>query len=252
MLSCDMPIFILNALDICQKICYICVTKYYCLFLPYINFCLSFKVKGKVPLCMPWHKGSGDMDALILNLGSSWRWLVSFMPGCLISGERVCVMWSGACLDILDKSKYLAPIGIWILDYPASSVVTILTEVSCLRVWWPLISFIAHIISCMVTYIFNPLCTTFKSWKIMCGAAKSYYCNYVTGLRVQSTKRHANGTDQLWMLSGWMKSCLDTTLAFSNQICKSFSSSIWATRLELIMALFPTWWVSWMTCFSRM
>jgi len=124
------------------------------LFLPYINFCLSFKVKGKVPLCMPWHKGSGDMAPLILNLGSSWRWLVSFMPGCLISGERACVTWSRACLDILDKSKYLAPIGIWILDYPANSIVTILTELSWLCVWWPLILFIAHIISCMVTYIF--------------------------------------------------------------------------------------------------
>jgi len=171
MLSCDMLVFILNALDICQKICYIYVTKY-CLFLPYINFFLFFKIKRNVPLCMPWQKGSGDMVPLILNLGCSWRWLVSFMPGCLISGESVCVTRSRTCLDILDKSKYLAPIGIWILDYPASSVVTKLTELSWLRVWWPLILFIAHIISCMVTYIFNPLCITFKSWKIMCGAAK--------------------------------------------------------------------------------
>ena len=152
MLSCDMLIFILNGLDSCQKICYIYVTKYFFLFLPDINFCLSFKVKGKVPLCMPWHKGSGDMAPLILNLGSRWRWrwLVNFMPGCVISGERACVTRPRTCLDVVDKSKYLAPLGIWILDYPANSVVTILTELS----WLPLILFIAHIISCMVTYIF--------------------------------------------------------------------------------------------------
>jgi len=171
MLSCDVPIFIFNALDSCQKICYIYVTKYYFLFLPYINVCLSFEVKGKVSPCLPWHKGSGDMAPLIFNIGNRWRWVVSFMPGCLISGRRVCLTQSRACMDILDKSKYLDPIGIQTLDYPANNVVTTLTELSWLHVWWPLILIIAHIISCMVTCIFNTLCTTFKSCgKIMCGS----------------------------------------------------------------------------------
>lgn len=108
---------------------------------------------------MLWHRGSGDMAPLIFNLGSRWRWVVSFMPGCFISSERTCVTRSIASLDVLEKNKYLAPIGIWTVDYPANSLVIILTELSWLHVGWPLILIIAHIISC----IFNPYRTTFTS-----------------------------------------------------------------------------------------
>jgi hypothetical protein len=62
----------------------------------------------------PWRcMGSGFTDARFLDLGTSWRWVVSFTPQLLTSRERgYCTHWiegwvgHGAALDDMQKWKF--------------------------------------------------------------------------------------------------------------------------------------------------
>jgi hypothetical protein len=90
---------------------------------PY-RFCMKFclKVKVNVSLCFNWapcHEGvsgSGGMAPLILDLGTSWRWVINLTPLPLYPRERipgtnyiwVCV-GSRAGLDTVSKTKIPIP-----------------------------------------------------------------------------------------------------------------------------------------------
>jgi hypothetical protein len=79
------------------------------------------------------HEGrgrSGLIFPLILNLGTIWRWVVSFMTWLFYASKNSSTHCVGptAGLDILSGVKSLAAVWNWTSDRPAHSLVTILTE----------------------------------------------------------------------------------------------------------------------------
>jgi hypothetical protein len=92
------------------------------------------KVKVKLSLCFnlaPRHVGvlgSGDMLPRILDLGTRWRWVVSFTPGHFTPRERApgthwIGSWMGprAGLDTVLKRKIPSPCRTQTPDHPARS-----------------------------------------------------------------------------------------------------------------------------------
>jgi hypothetical protein len=72
--------------------------------------------------------GSGGIAPLILDLGTRWKWVVSFTPGRFAPRERAPgTHWIGgwvgprAGLDAVVKRKFQAPAGTWTPDHSARS-----------------------------------------------------------------------------------------------------------------------------------
>jgi len=84
---------------------------------------------------MKAYRGCRGMAPRIVNLGTSWRWVVNFMPRLLFSIERppISITWEAGWAPepvwtFLGKDKYIAPTGIRIVDSSARNLVIISTK----------------------------------------------------------------------------------------------------------------------------
>jgi hypothetical protein len=100
------------------------------------------KSKGEAVfvLAVEEHRGSRGIAALILNLCTSWGWVVIVKPRLLYPWGKntlyllywgMMISWTN--VDIFREEKILVPTGYWTVDFPAHSLVTILTTLSWLH-----------------------------------------------------------------------------------------------------------------------
>jgi hypothetical protein len=97
-----------------------------------VYICICKVKKSKLSLCLRHEDnwGSGCIDPRFVDLGTNWRWVVSFTPRLLYPQRKSpCTHWIGvwvnlrAALDDIEKWKFLLPLVLKLqpLGHPAHS-----------------------------------------------------------------------------------------------------------------------------------